>query len=51
MVGDVTILINNAGVVTGKTFYELPEKMVDLTFSVNTVAHLWVSIRCKLQLI
>jgi len=41
-VGDVTVLVNNAGVVTGKTFYELPDKMVELTFNVNTVAHLWV---------
>ena len=42
--GDVTILINNAGIVSGnKKFYEVPEKMVELTFQVNTLAHLWVS--------
>ena len=42
-VGDVTILINNAGVVTGKKFIDLPDDKVDLTFKVNTIAHFWVS--------
>ena len=48
-VGDVTVLVNNAGVVTGKTFYDLPDKMVELTFNVNTVAHLWVSFLLSLN--
>lgn len=42
-VGDVTILINNAGIVSGKKFSEIPDDKVDLTFQVNTVAHFWVS--------
>ena len=41
-VGDVTILINNAGIVTGKKFYDIPDHMAELTFQVNTIAHLWV---------
>ena len=41
-VGDVTVLVNNAGIVTGKKFFDSPDNMVDLTFKVNTVAHFWV---------
>lgn len=42
-VGDVTILINNAGIVSGKKLDELPDEKVEMTFQVNTVAHFWVS--------
>ena len=42
-VGDVTILVNNAGVVTGTKFLDLPDDKIDLTFKVNTTAHFWVS--------
>jgi all-trans-retinol dehydrogenase (NAD+) len=38
--GDVTILINNAGVITGKQTLELSEKEIDLTMEVNTISHL-----------
>ena len=41
-VGDVTILINNAGIVSGKKLSEIPDEKVDLTIQVNTVAHFWV---------
>lgn len=42
-VGDVTILVNNAGVVTGKyTFTEAPDNLVDRTLRVNVAAHFWV---------
>ena len=41
-VGDVTVLVNNAGIVTGKKFYDIPDHMAELTFQVNTIAHLWV---------
>ncbi|XP_057208127.1 LOW QUALITY PROTEIN: epidermal retinol dehydrogenase 2 [Triplophysa rosa] len=41
-VGDVTILVNNAGVVTGKyTFTEAPDNLVDRTLRVNVAAHFW----------
>ena len=42
-VGDVTILINNAGVVTGKKFNDTPDDKIELTFKVNSIAHFWVS--------
>ncbi|XP_051826131.1 epidermal retinol dehydrogenase 2-like [Antechinus flavipes] len=40
-VGDVTILINNAGVVTGKDFLEIPDECVERSFDVNSKAHIW----------
>ncbi|XP_036437062.1 epidermal retinol dehydrogenase 2 [Colossoma macropomum] len=41
-VGDVSILVNNAGVVTGKyAFTEAPDNLVDRTLRVNTAAHFW----------
>ena len=43
-VGDVTILVNNAGIVTGKKFLDSPDHMVQKTFEVNTIAHFWVGV-------
>nr|XP_060631334.1 epidermal retinol dehydrogenase 2-like [Anolis sagrei ordinatus] len=43
-VGDVEILINNAGVLKGKTFLDLPDSDMEETFEVNTTAHFWT---CK----
>ncbi|XP_054250677.1 epidermal retinol dehydrogenase 2 [Indicator indicator] len=40
-VGDVTILINNAGIVTGKTFMDSPDSLVEKTMEVNIMAHFW----------
>ncbi|CAO2581037.1 Short-chain dehydrogenase/reductase family 16C member 6 [Lemmus lemmus] len=40
-VGDVTILINNAGVVTGKPFLDIPDHMVERSFLVNSISHFW----------
>ncbi|XP_038051478.1 epidermal retinol dehydrogenase 2-like isoform X2 [Patiria miniata] len=40
-VGDVTILINNAGIVTGKSFLECPDHMIKKTMDVNINAHFW----------
>ncbi|XP_012319039.1 short-chain dehydrogenase/reductase family 16C member 6-like [Aotus nancymaae] len=40
-VGDVTILINNAGVVTGKLFLDIPDYMVEKSFLVNAISHFW----------
>ncbi|XP_020861613.1 epidermal retinol dehydrogenase 2 isoform X2 [Phascolarctos cinereus] len=40
-VGDVTILINNAGIVTGKYLLEIPDECVEKTFDVNSKAHIW----------
>ena len=40
-VGDPTVLINNAGVATGKTVLDSQPGDVRLTFDVNTLAHYW----------
>ncbi|XP_017689772.1 PREDICTED: epidermal retinol dehydrogenase 2 [Lepidothrix coronata] len=40
-VGDVSILVNNAGIVTGKTFIDSPDSLVEKTMEVNTMAHFW----------
>jgi len=33
--------VNNAGVVSGKTFLEVSDKMAELTMDVNILAHFW----------
>ncbi|NXS56621.1 RDHE2 dehydrogenase, partial [Brachypteracias leptosomus] len=40
-VGDVSILINNAGVVTGKRFLDCPDSLMEKTMEVNVLAHFW----------
>ncbi|XP_021105221.1 epidermal retinol dehydrogenase 2 isoform X3 [Heterocephalus glaber] len=40
-VGDVSILINNAGIVTGKKFLDCPDELMEKSFNVNFKAHLW----------
>ncbi|NXI67766.1 RDHE2 dehydrogenase, partial [Anseranas semipalmata] len=40
-VGDVSILVNNAGIVTGKRFIESPDSLVEKTMEVNIMAHFW----------
>ncbi|KAK4193327.1 hypothetical protein QBC35DRAFT_102862 [Podospora australis] len=42
-VGDPTVLINNAGVVQGRTILEASEKDIRFTFDVNTFAHYWTT--------
>lgn len=42
-VGFISILVNNAGVVTGKMFLNTDEKDITRTFNVNTFANFWVS--------
>lgn len=44
-VGDVSILINNAGIVSGKKFMDTADWMIQKTFEVNTMAHFWVSLK------
>ncbi|KAH8927453.1 retinal short-chain dehydrogenase/reductase [Atractiella rhizophila] len=39
--GDPTILINNAGVVQGKSLLDLSENEIKKTFDVNVLAHFW----------
>ncbi|XP_040597426.1 epidermal retinol dehydrogenase 2 [Mesocricetus auratus] len=40
-VGDVSILINNAGIVTGKKFLDCPDELMEKSLDVNFKAHLW----------
>jgi len=40
-VGDVDILINNAGIVTGKKILDCSDAMMQKTMDVNAVAHFW----------
>lgn len=43
-VGDVTMLVNNAGIVTGKSFLKCPDELMIKTMEVNTISHFWVSL-------
>ncbi|CAI9720612.1 epidermal retinol dehydrogenase 2-like [Octopus vulgaris] len=40
-IGMVHILINNAGIVTGRKFLECPDELIEKTIDVNTMAHFW----------
>lgn len=40
-VGPVTILVNNAGIVTGKRLLDLPDHLIEKTFRVNVISHFW----------
>lgn len=40
-VGDIDILVNNAGIVQCLPFLELEPKLVERTFQVNILAHIW----------
>jgi all-trans-retinol dehydrogenase (NAD+) len=42
-VGHVDVLINNAGVVSGRSFLELSEEQIERTFAVNTLALFWTT--------
>lgn len=42
-VGKVDILINNAGIVTGKNFMEAPDELIQKTFDVNILSHFWTT--------
>jgi len=42
-VGEVSLLVNNAGIVTGKKLLETRDEEILATFDVNSLAHFWVS--------
>eukprot|EP01060_Flectonema_neradi_P005285 TRINITY_DN13501_c0_g1_i1.p1 TRINITY_DN13501_c0_g1~~TRINITY_DN13501_c0_g1_i1.p1 ORF type:complete len:336 (+),score=70.53 TRINITY_DN13501_c0_g1_i1:65-1009(+) len=44
LTGDIDILINNAGVVSAKSFTENEPRLIRRTFDVNTISHFWT---CK----
>ena len=39
--GDCSILVNNAGIVSGNGILDIPDEKVNLTFDVNVLAHFW----------
>lgn len=41
--GDIDVLINNAGVVSGKPILELTDEMIQQTFDVNTLSLFWTT--------
>jgi all-trans-retinol dehydrogenase (NAD+) len=41
-VGEITILVNNAGIVTGKKFLDASDAEIERTMNVNVQAHFWV---------
>lgn len=43
-VGDVSILVNNAGVVYTADLFATQDPQIEKTFEVNVLAHFWVSI-------
>lgn len=38
----MTIVVNNAGYVCGKTFMNIPDDEIEKTFKVNILSHYWV---------
>ena len=39
----VDVLVNNAGIVTGRKFLQCPDNLIQKTMDVNIMAHFWVS--------
>ena len=42
-VGDITVLVNNAGITQVKTIMELKDEEIELITDVNYLSHYWVS--------
>lgn len=42
-VGDVDVLVNNAGIVSGRPLLEIPDEQIEKTFAVNTLALYWTT--------
>ncbi|XP_065358018.1 estradiol 17-beta-dehydrogenase 11 [Calliphora vicina] len=42
-VGDVSLLINNAGVVSGLHLLDTPDHLIERSFNVNVMAHFWTT--------
>jgi all-trans-retinol dehydrogenase (NAD+) len=41
--GDVDVLVNNAGIVSGRPLLDLPDDRIERTFAVNTLALFWMT--------
>ncbi len=42
-VGNVSILVNNAGTMAGKSILEFDDEDIEKTIGINILAHFWVS--------
>ncbi|XP_075153167.1 estradiol 17-beta-dehydrogenase 11 [Haematobia irritans] len=42
-VGDISLLINNAGVVSGLHLLDTPDHLIERSFNVNVMAHFWTT--------
>lgn len=42
-VGDITMLVNNAGVVSGRALLDTPDELIERSFNVNVLAHFWTT--------
>ncbi|XP_043264540.1 estradiol 17-beta-dehydrogenase 11 [Colletes gigas] len=42
-VGNVTLLINNAGYVYGRTLLALPDEEIERTYGINILSHYWIT--------
>ena len=45
-VGHVHILVNNAGILSGRKLLDLKDEEIERTMKINTLAHFWVSFVC-----
>ena len=43
-IGDVSILVNNAGVIAAADLLSTQDHQVEKTFEVNILAHIWVRV-------
>ena len=41
--GNITILVNNAGIVGGKSFIDSKDEVIQKTFEVNSISHFWTT--------
>lgn len=48
-VGDVTILINNAGIMPTHSFLEQTKEEIERMMNINVMAHFWVSINTQIK--
>ena len=43
LAGKIAILVNNAGIVGGRDFLELDDRIIEKTMQVNSISHLWTT--------
>ena len=43
LAGNVTLLVNNAGIVGGTSFLDAKDEVIQKTFEVNSISHFWTT--------